>query len=481
MNKNHDSFINIETNFIRMKNNHFQAATHQKDITPPIGTLINGEFYSRYANKINDMLYAKSLILQDEVTLLVFVVVDICAMQQDFLDEVKYEIQEKIGVPKSNILISSTHTHSAGAVVDLLMGHVDIAYRKRLKDDLVKVVVETLPKLKPAKIAFGEVDIPEHVVCRRYKMASGYKAFNPVLGNFDQVKTNPFGDEESILERNSAPDHQLSYLAVKGIDDKWISVFANYGLHYVGDAEEGTISADYFGYFAKHLKQILGADEEFLAMLTNGTSGEVNIWDFFQPDRYPTANHAKSEFIGKDIAIRILPTFSNLQWEDKPSLGVLYKELPVKLRKPSATELSLAKRIVMDTDYRSVKLNEEGYRSIYAREQVLLAEYPDQVNFYVQSFKIGTGIIGALGGEFFAETGLSLKAATATDKYFTVCLANDYVGYVPPAHEIAVGGYETWRCRTSFLENEAEEKIKAVLLAQIKQHENAIEQRNGLV
>lgn len=456
-----------------MDNNSLQAAALQKDITPPLGTLINGEFQTRYANKIHDPLYAKSLVLKNSDTVLVFVVVDICAMQQDFLDEVKADIYKATGISKSHMLISSTHTHSAGAITDLLMGHIDLAYRNKLHGVIVDLVVDTLPRLKPAKVAFGAVEAPEHVLCRRYKMAPGYKAFNPVTGGYDPVKTNPFGDEEQIVERNSMPDPQLAYLGVKRLDGQWISLLANYSLHYVGDADRGTISADYFGCFAdKLVEKLSGDDRNFVAMMSNGSSGEINIWDFLKADRYPTEPHRKSEYIGRDLADKVLQDLQNLQWEENPALDALYAELPVRLRKPSEEELEEAKQVVMDTDYEHITLNEEGYRCIYAREQVLLARFPDRRNFYVQSFRVGTGIIGALGGEFFAETGLALKASAPRGKYFTVCLANDYVGYVPPQHEIALGGYETWRCRTSFLEETAEEKIKVVLLEQIDRHMN---------
>ncbi|MBD1432892.1 hypothetical protein H8B06_08655 [Sphingobacterium sp. DN00404] len=454
-----------------MANNLFQAAALQKDITPPLGTLINGEFQARYANKIHDPLYAKSLLLKKNDTILLFIVVDICAMQQDFLDEVKADIYKETGIPQSHVLISSTHTHSAGAVAELLMGHADLRYRKNLHGILVDLVRETLPHLRAAKIAFGATDAPEHVLCRRYKMAPQYKAFNPVTGGHDLVKTNPFGDEEHIVERNSTPDTQLAYLGVKGLDDQWIALLANYSLHYVGDTERGTISADYFGCFAKRLKEVLsGDDSNFVAMMSNGTSGEINIWDFVNAGRYPTEPHRKSEYIGRDLADKVLANVQDLQWEEYPVLDVLYEEVPVGIRKPSAQELEKAKQMIQDTDYEHIVLNEDGYRRIYAREQVLLAEFPEQRQFYIQSFRIGSGIIGALGGEFFAETGLALKAKAAPGKYFTICLANDYVGYVPPKHEIMLGGYETWRCRTSFLEEIAAEKISGVLSEQIEQH-----------
>lgn len=69
-----------------------------------------------------------------------------------------------------------------------------------------------------------------------------------------------------------------------------------------------------------------------------------------------------------------------------------------------------------------------------------------------------------LGGEFFAQTGLTLKKELVGFNYFTITLANDYVGYVCPEREIEKGGYETWLCRTSCLEINAEHTICTALL-----------------
>jgi hypothetical protein len=105
---------------------------------------------------------------------------------------------------------------------------------------------------------------------------------------------------------------------------------------------------------------------------------------------------------------------------------------------------------------------------IYNREQLLLNEYPDTVLAPVQAIRIGNQVIGSLPGEFFAETGLLLKKSVSAFDYFTISLANAYCGYVPPAHEMERGGYETWRARSSFMEPDAEKLLREELLNLIK-------------
>lgn len=453
----------------------FKAGAARVDITPPLGTLINGDFIIHYAQRIHDSLYAKAIVFETQETTVVFVVVDICAMSKEFIDQVKLQITEKTGIPAANILISATHTHYGGSVADLLMGAADLPYTWKLPSLIVKAVVDAQKRVQPAQIGYGKVNVPEHVVGRRFYMKEGYVARNPVTGKQDTVKTNPFGDEHQIDKRSSVVDPELNFVAIKDNKGNWISILANYSMHYVGDCKNGTITADYFGYFSDHLTATLSPGEEFVAILSNGSSGEASIWDFIQPNRYPKEEYAKSQLIGKDLANKVIAGLDTINWEQQPELAAIYEEVIVGTRKPSAAEVTAAKKIVEETDFENFnpfagpKPTDEGLRTLYAREQVLLHEFPNEIAFPVQAIKLGSGIIGALGGEFFAETGLWLKKNKPVDNYFTICLANGFIGYVPPAHEIEKGGYETWRCRTSFLEPGAEKRIREKLLEFVKQ------------
>jgi hypothetical protein len=286
-----------------------------------------------------------------------------------------------------------------------------------------------------------------------------------LTGKLDKVKTNPSGAEDKIVKRVSQMDTRLHYLALKEVDDRWIGLLGNYSMHYVGDWPNGTVTADYFGYFSRHIAAKLNADDAFVGMLSNGTSGDANIWDFLQPDRYPKEFFKKSELIGNDLATRVFEALQNTSWDADPVLACIYDEIAMPVCKPSSEELQAATEIVKTSDFENIEANEEGLKKLYAREQVLLNEYPDTVPFPLQAMKIGSCIIGALAGEFFAETGLWLRGKLKTT-YFTITMANGYFGYVPPPHQIELGGYETWRCRTSFLHSEKEIREKLLTMIQ---------------
>lgn len=296
-------------------------------------------------------------------------------------------------------------------------------------------------------------------------MVEGYPAINPVTDTVDAVKTNPFAGETAIVRPVAPVDPQLSFIGIKTVEGDWISLLGNYSLHYVGDWPNGTISPDYFGAFSDAVKDQLGADDDFVGMMSNGTSGDVNIWDFTNPDRYPAGDHEKSKLIGEDLASKVAGVLPALKWDADPDLQVLYQEINIVVRKPSEALLKKAMQTVKASGFETIlSIGAEQLKQIYARELLLLNAYPAKVRFPVQAFKLGSGMIGALGGEFFSETGLWLKKHSIAAHYFTITMANDYVGYVPPAQDLERGGYETWNCRTSYFYEQAEDKIKSELL-----------------
>ncbi|WP_373511163.1 neutral/alkaline non-lysosomal ceramidase N-terminal domain-containing protein, partial [Persicitalea sp.] len=353
---------------------HFMAGAAQVDITPPLGTLLGSDFVSHYARHIHDPLYAKALVFQQKDTKLAIIVVDICIMPSNYMDAIKQHIQEQTGILPTNVLLACNHNHASGDVVGLLGGAADINYKEKLPALIIESVVKANDALRPAKVAFGSAEVPDFVICRRYLMQEGYEARNPVTGQNDGVKTNPIGDEAQIIESVAKPDPELSFLLVKGLDDKWIGVLGNYGLHYVGDWPEDSVTGDYFGEFAARLKEKLGADDNFVAMMSNGTSGDVNLWSFQDSDRFPTEDYAKTQLVGGTLAQKVAKSLENLDWQEKPDLSSTYEELEIDHRKPSEEELAKATESFIAHDFKNIGYDPESVQRIYDREQVLLSQ-----------------------------------------------------------------------------------------------------------
>jgi neutral ceramidase len=446
------------------------AGASKVNITPGIGTIINGDFLPMYAKAIHDSLYSKALAFQYGETKFVFVVVDNTGIDPEMDVHIKSLLNKTLDLSPHQVMLSVTHAHSCGSLSSFGASPADFNYRLALPEKIVESVKLALDNLQPAKIAWGNFDEPKHVSCRRWYMKKGFSMFSP-FGKQDKVWMNPpLGSP--YLDRPASPtDTQVSFLAVKSFNDEWISILANYSTHYAADVPPNTISADYFGEVDKNLKKGLSADDSFVGIVSNGTSGDVNTFDFKLEKNYPTEPMGKTKLIGSDIANGILKTLNSVVWDNSAILNYSFTSLKLTARAINSYELEEAKKSVINTNFNelnSIDKASDSIKKLYALELVRLNEYKkDFYNAPLQAIRIGKGIIGTLPGEFFSETGLALKKNAQTDNYFSICLANGGFGYVPPKEQHDLGGYETWQCVSSFLEFEAEEKIRTKLITLI--------------
>jgi len=101
---------------------------------------------------------------------------------------------------------------------------------------------------------------------------------------------NESGTGPDVLDHPAGPtDPDITIISLQDAKRKPLALLANYSLHYVGGMASGQISADYFGEFARLMPSRLRADENFVAMMSNGTSGDINNIPFgvTRPPREP--------------------------------------------------------------------------------------------------------------------------------------------------------------------------------------------------
>ena len=146
------------------------------------------------------------------------------------------------------------------------------------------------------------------------------------------------------------------------------------------------------------------------------------------------------------------------------TLGARLGECVVATRRPSAAEVEKARAVVAGRPVSHLKTWPEDY----AREQIILSEYPAEVSMPLQVFRIGELAIAGWPGEIFAASGLNLKKQTPLKPLFNIGLANGWYGYIPPPEQFPWGAYETWRMRTSFLETNAVTKMTASFVELLK-------------
>jgi hypothetical protein len=442
----------------------FRAGAATSNITPWLDVSINGGMSDRRATHIHDELHARCLVLDDGQTRLALAVCDMCMIPREVMDAAKQFVAEETGMRADHILISATHTHEAPTAAGVFQSEPDPGYLEFLARRIAHGIRRATNNLEPAKIGWGVGKEPTQVFNRRWFMKPGFKLDDPFGRGTDKVRMNPpVGSPE--LDRPAGPtDPDVSIVSVQSKEGRPIAVLANYSLHYVGDSGPGHISADYFALFADRLQQLIGADRldpPFVGIMSNGTSGDINNIDFRGGrERRPT--YGQMRHVAHVVADEAFRVYQSIEYHDWVPVAARTARLELGVRRPTPDEVAAAEQVVAkaQAENRAMRTIQE----IYARETVLLSKYPEKVELILQALRIGGLGVTAIPCEVFADIGLELKQESPLKPTFTISLANGYNGYLPTPEHHALGGYETWRARSSYLEVDASPQITAKLL-----------------
>jgi neutral ceramidase len=436
-----------------------KAGAFAMDVTPksfPIS--VNGNMADVQAKAANDPLHARCLVLDDGKTRLAIAVVDSCMLPRDLVEDAKARANELTGIPADHILISATHTHSAPTVTGVFQSEPDPEYVKYLPGRIAEGIKDAHDRRVPARIGFGRARDETQVYNRRWKREHALIPPDPFGNTTDKVQMNPGHQAKGLVEPAGPIDPEICLVSVQTRDGKPLALLANYSLHYVGG--NPPLSADYFGAFAERIKQLVAPDaKEFVGIMSNGTSGDANNINFGAPAvKYGPGERIK--LVADSVAKKVADRYAKIEYRDEVTLVAAVKDLELGVRKPTEKDLERARRILEENKDKKVLA---GTAAIYARESALLAKYPDAVPVKVSAFRFGDiGIVG-IPCEVFAEIGLDIKKSSPLKDTFTIELANGYNGYLPTPAQHALGGYETWRARSSYLEVEASTKIVAAV------------------
>ncbi|MBI4624760.1 MAG: hypothetical protein HY736_16270 [Verrucomicrobia bacterium] len=454
-----------------------QAGAATSNITPELGLRIVGGFAPYPALHVHDELHARCLVLDDGRTKLALVVCDLLGLHRNLSIEARRLIEEATGIPPGHVMISATHTHSAASALGQSRFVSDQPlddYQRFVARRIADGVRRAANLLRPAQIAFGTAEAPEHLNNRRWFMREGTVPPNP-FGKIDRVKMNPPAGSADLVEPAGPIDPTISFVALREPNGRPISVYAAYSLHYVGGVGQRHISADYYGVFCEALKRLQQAtegDPPFVAMMANATSGDINNTNFRTPrPRQPP--YEQMRYVANDVAAKVNAALAKVGWKDSAELAARFREPGLPWRAIDAELLAWAK----ETEARAPRLTsgdipvgarwattpEFVQRLSYAGRVQVLAQAPQPAKVPLQVLRIGDICIGSTPCETFAEIGLEFKRRSPFPHSFMVEIAHGYIGYLPTPRHFELGGYETWP-GTNYLEPQASVKMLDALV-----------------
>ena len=415
----------------------FRAGAATSNITPPLGADIIGGFVPFPATNIHDELHARCLVLDDGQTKLALVVLDLLGIDYCVSSEARKLIEQELAIPASNVLLSAVHTHSAASALGVPISSRFVFPQK--PDDYQRFVARRIAdgvkcavnRLRPAQLGFTTAQAPEHVFNRRWFLKPGTMPPNP-FGGIDQAKMNPPAGSPNLV-KPAGP-------TVSG----W---------------RRGLLDD---GMYCGRLERLLHGDEQdppLVALMANGTSGDVNNINFLQP-RPGKKPYEQMRFVADDLAAKVHAALAKVEYRDQVTLAARYCEPMIATRRPSAEQMAWAKQTL---DKPAPEPGKADLSYFYAQRTLLMADYPASIPVPLQVLRIGEVCLGSMPNEVFCETGLEFRQRSPVPPALLVSLAHGYFGYLPTAKQHELGGYETW-LGTSRFEPQAAEKMLDTLL-----------------
>lgn len=427
-----------------LKGSSLRAGAAAVDVTPKEFPLnMPGGFNANLAESAHDPLHARALVLDDGATILAIVVVDNIGVAADTCRDAKALASERCGIKPEKILVCGTHTHSAPSSNVTGGPAPAVAYRKLLVEGIADAIVRAHGALQPATVGAAAHPLPEEVSNRRWFLKPGKMPLNP-FGKLDQVKMNP-GTSPDVLDRPAGPtDPDITVLSVQNAKRRPLALVANYGLHYVGQTPKAQVSADYYGEFARLMPSRVHGDASFVAMMSNGASGDINNIPF-TVTRPPREPFEQIRIVAQEAADAAWFACRKIERHDPEArLGMVQREVALKYRRPTAEQVAAAKAVLAIKDKAELEKLPRLAQD-YARRTVAAAEREETTaTAMIQAIGIGDFAICAMPFEVFSEIGLDLKKRSPFPRTVVISHANGPHGYLPTPAQHRLGGYETW-------------------------------------
>ena len=446
-----------------------KGAADVTDITPlpnhfPISTA--GSMRANFIEKTESRVHCRTIMIGNEETIISFTLVDSCLIPRGIADAAKRIASKKTGIPASNMTVAATHTHSAPTATPAFQSNPSVGYQIYLAEKIAESVAAAHSRLEPAEAGWAVGSDPSQVFNRRWFVKEPYA--NPFGQTTDKVRMNPgYNKGNGKVSKPAGPvDPDVPVFAIRSSrgEKKPIALLANYALHYVGNpprSSEGKaqFSGDYFAAFAEIMaEKAAPGDGDYVAILSNGASGDINNVNYAGPPPPRREPGEQIRIVAASVAAAAFAAFQKIEYKEDFPIATVARELKLGVRK--ADEAGLKRALdILSAPQRLINGNLSARDAIYARETLQLREYPDTVPVRLQAVRLGDLCILTTPCETFAEIGLELKELSPFTETFPIELANGYNGYLPTPQQHEWGGYETWRAKSSYLENDASIKV----------------------
>ncbi len=385
----------------------YSVGVGQADITPEYPVRLSGFGFRRTESEgVTQQIWAKALAISStpESDPVVLITVDNLGVPASMCDDIAKRLQAKVGLKRSRISITATHTHTApmltGVAPTLFSGPISDEHRQRtdrysveLADKLELVAIDALKDRQPARLSWG-IGSVNFAINRRTKGG-------PV-------------------------DHDLPLLVVKRMDGRIRAIYVSYACHCV-TLSNNKISGDWAGYAQDLIQRDFPSS---VALVSIGCGADQNPSSGVTGDKTDVALQQ-----GAEIAAEVKRMVSNFL---APVSGEIVSELtPITLDfadHPTRAEW----------EERAKKNDASGYHARVQLERLDRGVALQRtLDYPICSWKFGDSLAMVfLPGEVVVDYSRRIKRELDGGRLWITAYANDAPCYIPSERVLKEGGYE---------------------------------------
>jgi hypothetical protein len=374
------------------------------DVTPADGEL------PRNSQGVLDRLHARAIVLESGSASAALITVDAGALPDPIWQAVTQQVQKEFGIPAANVLLTATHTHSAGG--------------QRAPDYAAKIVEsvrQARQKLTPARVGFG----------------TGVSYIN-VNRNIIDRKTNRWWEGPNY---EGPSDKTVAVLTFDSLTGQPIAVYYNYAVHAVIAGQLDQVSGDIPGAASKYIEDSL--DDGAVAVWSTGAAGDQNPIYFQQTYDLREIRIKDYAARGVDISNSMPPggegldrknpkvaTLMNQQRQMVLSMGQFLGEEVLHVRRgiertETVVPLAGASAMIRCPGRERTNQGRAGFEGTYKEG--------NPVDIRIGLLRVGDVMIGAVNAEVFNPIAQRLKQESPYKATMMATLTNGSArsGYIP--------------------------------------------------
>ncbi len=411
-------------------------------ITPEIGGQLYGYRPDVFSTTVEDDLTVTAFYLKQGETEALMVSATVCLINTELADAILTQISQKTGVPKNNIILSTTHTHSgpntAGAYG---WGDID---RKYCDEILVPKILSACQR------ASGDTqEVTMHSAMGQSLVGINRRQLSQ-KGNSVFLGQNPWGPYNP----------NMTVISFKDATGGCVANMIHYGCHGTAAGANTEISRDWSGLMTDALEEATGGITAFF----NGPEGDVGPR---LSNGETTGDISYVRELGKVAAEDVLRIYNSglKQQETVISADTFETPIPYMERKPEAEARAVIER------HKNDKVNAMGY--VRRQSELTVEAYekglPNETEFkFPQTIiRLGELVFTSFPFELFSEIGMRIDTFFPDKNILSLSNTNGSEGYFATEDALCRGGYEITMYRYGHIQSFAENADFALIKATV--------------